>query len=70
MYHFEWIPTYRHKVFAEPYPSELKVIIKKNAYDYDIDLVELEIPVDHINRVVRSEPKVSSSQLMQIVKSI
>jgi len=42
----------------------------KIGYDYDIDIVELEIPVDHIHMVVRSEPKISPSNVMQIVKSI
>ena len=70
MYHFVWIPKYRHKVFEEPYRGELKAIIRKIAYDYDIDIVELEIPIDHIHMVVRSEPKISPSKVMQIIKSI
>jgi putative transposase len=45
MYHFVWIPKYCHKVFMEPYRSELKGIIGKIGYDYDIEIVELEIPV-------------------------
>ena len=28
MYHFVWIPKYRHKVFEEPYWGELKSIIE------------------------------------------
>ena len=70
MYHFVWIPKYRHKVFEEPYRSELKAIIEKIGYDYDIDIVELEVPIDHIHMVVRLEPKVAPSDVMQIVKSI
>jgi len=70
MYHFVWIPKYRHKVFEEPYRSELKAIIRKIGYGYDIDIVELEVPVDHIHMVIRSEPKVSPSDVMQIIKSI
>ncbi len=62
MYHFVWIPKYRHKVFTEFYRSELKgIIIGKIGYDYNIEIVELEIPVDHIHMVVRAEPKVSPS---------
>ena len=38
----------------------MKNIINKIGYDYDIDIVELEIPVDHIHMVVRSEPKTVS----------
>jgi len=70
MYHFVWIPKYRHKVFVEPYRENLKSIIRKIGYDYNIEIVELEIPVDHIHMVVRSEPKVSPSNIMQIIKSI
>ena len=36
----------------------------------DIDIVELEIPEDHIHMVVRSVPKTSPSDIMQVVKSI
>jgi putative transposase len=70
MYHFVWIPKYRHNVFEEPYRSELKAIINKIAYDYDIAIVELEVPTDHIDMVIRSEPKIFPSQVMQIIKSI
>ncbi len=57
MYHFVWIPKYRHKVFKEPYRSALKDIVYKIGYDYNIDILELEIPVDHVHMVVKSEPK-------------
>ena len=70
MYHFVWIPKYRHKVFREPYSGELKGIIEKIGYNYDIDIVELEIPEDHIHMVVRGVPKMSPSDVMQIIKSI
>ena len=70
MYHFVWIPKYRHKVFSEPYRGVLKAIISKVCYDYDIELVELEVPEDHIHMVVRTEPKLAPSDVMQVVKSI
>jgi len=70
MYHFVWIPKYRHKVFQEPQRGMLKGIIEKIGYDYNIEIVELEVPVDHIHMVVKSEPKVSPSDIMQIIKSI
>nr|WP_239480539.1 IS200/IS605 family transposase [Parashewanella hymeniacidonis] len=50
--------------------SRLKSIIYKIGYDYEIDIVELEIPVDHIHKVVRGVPKMSPSDVMQIIKSI
>ena len=70
MYHFVWIPKYRHKIFREPCRSDLKLIIEKIGYDYNIEIVELELPVDHIHMVVRSEPNVSPADIMQIIKSI
>ena len=70
MYHFVWIPKYRHKVFEEPYRSDLIGIIEKVGYDYDIEVVELEIPVDHIHMVIRSIPKIAPSDIMQIINSI
>jgi len=70
MYHFVWIPKYRHKVFLEPCRSMLKDIICKIGYDYNIEIVELEIPEDHLHMVVKSEPKTSPSDIMQIIKSI
>ena len=70
MYHFVWIPKYRHKVFDEPYRSELVSIINKIGYDHDIEIIELEIPVDHVYMVIRSEPKISPSKVVQVIKSI
>ena len=51
---------------ASPFPG----LQRKIAYDYNIGLVELEIPVDHIHMVVRSEPRLSPANIMQIIKSI
>ena len=70
MYHFVWIPKYRRKVFSDLYREAMKIIIHKIGYDYDIDIVELEIPEEHTHMVVRSEPKMSPSQIMQVIKSI
>jgi len=70
MYHFVWIPKYHHKVFEEPYLSAMKATIQKIGYDHDIDIVEFEIPGDHIHMVVRSIPKQSPSKVMQVIKSI
>jgi len=70
MYHFVWIPKYRHKIFTEPYRAHIKFIIKKISYDYNFEIIELEIPVDHVHMIIRSEPKVAPSYIMQIIKSI
>ena len=48
----------------------MKAIIQKIGYDYNIDIVELEIPNDHIHMVIKGIPKQSPSDVMQIIKSI
>ena len=70
MYHFVWIAKYRRKVFEELKRGMLKHIIQKIGYDYDIEVVELEIPVDHIHMLVRAEPRDSPSEIMQKIKSL
>ena len=70
MYHFVWIPKYRHKVFAEPYREVLKGMIRKIAYDYDMKVEEIEVPEDHVHMVIKAEPPMSPSEIMRIIKSI
>lgn len=70
LYHFVWIPKYRHKVFRPPYAETLKNIIIKTAYDYDMEVEEIEIPKDHIHMLLTAEPKQSPSAIMQIIKSV
>lgn len=70
MYHFVWIPKYRHKVFSEPYAAMLKQCLCKVGYDYNMPVAEIEILEDHIHMVVESQPKLSPSRMMQIFKSI
>ena len=48
----------------------LRQIIEKIGYDHNIQILELEIPVDHIHMVVSGVPKFSPSQIMQVIKSI
>mgnify|MGYP001574451704 CR=1 FL=1 len=70
MYHFVWIPKYRHKVFTEPYRGMLKGIIQKAAYDYDMKVEEIEVPEDHVHMVIKAEPRMSPSEIMRVIKSI
>lgn len=37
-------------------------------YDCNIEVVELETPVDHIHLIVRLELKASPSEIMQTIK--
>jgi putative transposase len=48
----------------------MKAIIHKVGYYNDFDIHELEIPEDHIHMVIKGEPKLAPSHVMQIIKSI
>jgi REP element-mobilizing transposase RayT len=48
----------------------MKSIIRKIGYDYDFDIQELKIPEVHIHMIVKSEPKLAPSHVMQVIKSI
>ena len=39
-------------------------------YQNTVEIVEIEVPVDHIHMVVRTEHKVSPLDILQIIKSI
>lgn len=69
-YHLVWTPKYRNPVFQEPYRSMLKSIIAKTAYDYDMEVREIEIPPDHVHALVALPPHISVSECMGILKSI
>ena len=68
MYHFVWIPKYRHKIFVEPFRGDLKAIIQKIGYGYDIEIVELEIPVDHIHWLWERNQKIRHRVLCKKLK--
>ena len=70
MYHFVWIPKYRNKVFKDPYREKLKAIIRKIAYDYEMEVFEIEIVIDHIHMLVGARPSKSPSKIIQIIKSV
>ena len=56
--------------FVEPCRSHLKAIIEKTAYDYEMEVDEIEIPEDHVHMVLKAEPRMSPSRIMQIIKSV
>ena len=70
MYHFVWIPKYRNAVFRKPYAEFLKALFRKIAYDYDMEVSEIEIMEDHIHMMLKAEPRESPAHIMQVLKSI
>ncbi len=69
-YHLVWCPKYRHPVFEEPYREDVKAMVAKAAFDHDMDVLEIEIPPDHVHAMVSLPPTVSISECVRILKSI
>src|SRR3989344_1613756 len=69
-YHLVWTPKYRCKAFQEPYVTTLKQILIKTAHDYDMEVLEIEIPKDHVHMLVAIPPHTSASDSIRTLKSI
>ncbi|MBI3332297.1 IS200/IS605 family transposase [Candidatus Peregrinibacteria bacterium] len=69
-YHLVWTPKYRCKAFKKPYTDTLKQILIKIAYDYDMAVLEIEIPIDHVHMLVSIPPHTSISDAIRTFKSI
>ena len=69
-YHLVWTPKYRCKAFQKPYTDTLKQIFIKIAYDYDMEILELEIPTDHVHMLISIPPHTSVSDTIRTFKSI
>jgi putative transposase len=69
-YHLVWTPKYRCKALLPPYAETLKHILIKTAYDYDLEILEIEIPPDHVHMLITIPPHTSLSDAIRILKSI
>ena len=69
-YHFVWTPKYRCKAFRKPYTDTLKQIFIRAAYDYDMNIQEIEIPIDHVHMLIAIPPTICVSDAIGMLKSI
>lgn len=49
------------------YAEYLKLLIRKMAYDYDMEVSEIEVVEDHIHMMPTAEPKESPSHIMRVI---
>ena len=69
-YHLVWIPRYRRKVFVQgvkEYAENLLSHIPEP--DPDIEVVKLNVHVDHVHMVVVIPPKYAVARVVQYIKS-
>jgi len=69
-YHLVWTPKYRCKAFKKPYTETLKQILIRAAYDYDLEILEIEVAKDHVHMLVAIPPTITVSSCICTLKSI
>ena len=69
-YHLVWIPRYRRKVFVEGVKEfTAKLLSHIPELDPDIEVVKLNVQVDHVHMVVVIPPKYAVARVVQYMKS-
>lgn len=70
-YHLVWCPKYRKKVFEEPeIRQRAEQLMREICEEYDIEIQEMEIAIDHVHLLVSFHPKYAIGQVVRILKSI
>lgn len=69
VYHFEWCPKYRYRVFGKPENRKLcEQVLWEVAERYGITIRELAVMPDHIHVAVDIPPDMSVSRAFQLLK--
>src|SRR4030042_2726728 len=70
-YHLGWTPKYRKKIFDDAEIREfVKEIFQGIADQYELEIDTMEVMEDHVHIFLEAPPRVSPSQIVQILKSI
>ena len=69
-YHLVWIPKYRKNVLGEPVKHRLGEIFMEISKEKGLEIVDMEIMLDHIHLFVSSPPQNSPSLLINWFKGI
>ena len=55
-YHFIWCPKYRRKVLVGEIVNRLKNLLLQKASEIEVEVVQMEIMVNHVHLFVKSAP--------------
>lgn len=69
-YHFVWTPKYRKQILKGDVAGFVEATIRRIADEYEWQIDELAVQVDHVHVFVQVEPRYAPAQVMQILKSI
>ena len=68
-YHLVWCTKYRKPILRYKLGRECRAIFLKIARDYEWEIVELEVGVDHVHIFLGFQPRYSISKVVGILKS-
>ena len=67
-YHIVWAPKYRYRVLDGAIGTEVTSCIRAFSEQQDVEIVELNVQIDHVHLLVMVPPKVSISSYVGKVK--
>lgn len=70
IYHFVCPAKYRRVIFEEDVDEELKNVCVEIEKRYDIRFLKIGTDKNHVHFLVQSTPKMSSTQILTMIKSI
>jgi len=69
VYHIEWCPKYRYKLFRkEKNKQDMEDILQRIAAEYGMRLLELAVMSDHVHTVVEVPPAMSLGKASNLLK--
>ena len=69
-YHVVWTPRYRRKIFVPGVRQYAQKLLKGlDGLDPDIEVLMVNVPLDHVHVVIVIPPRVSVADTIQFIKS-
>ncbi len=69
-YHVVWTPRYRRKIFVPGVRQYAQNLLKGlDGLDPDIEVLKVNVPLDHVHMVIVIPPRVSVANAIQFIKS-
>lgn len=69
LYHIEWCPKYRYRLFEkESHKQDMETILQEISTEYNLKVLELAVMQDHIHIVVGVPPSMSLSRASNLLK--
>lgn len=67
-YHVVWCPKYRRKVLVDGVDARLKELIDEICHELRIDVIEMEIMLDHVHLLIEVDPQFGIHKAVKQIK--